>query len=30
MRAVNVRLGYRPTPNLLTMRGQLFDGMMDR
>jgi GNAT superfamily N-acetyltransferase len=30
MRAVNARLGYRPTPDLLTMRGPLFDGMMDR
>lgn len=30
MRAVNARLGYQPTPDLLTMRGPLFDGMMDR
>lgn len=30
VRAVNARLGYRPTPDLLTMRGPLFDGMMDR
>ena len=30
MRAVNARLGYRPTPDLLAMRGPLFDGMMDR
>jgi mycothiol synthase len=30
MRAVNARLGYRPTPDLLTMRGPLFDGMMGR
>ena len=30
MRAVNARLGYRPTPDLLTMRGPLFDGIMDR
>jgi hypothetical protein len=29
-RAVNLRLGYRPTPDLLTMRGPLFGGMMDR
>ena len=30
MRAVNARLGYQPTPDLLTMRGPLFDGMMGR
>jgi mycothiol synthase len=30
MRAVNARLGYRPTPDLLAMRGPLFDGIMDR
>jgi GNAT superfamily N-acetyltransferase len=30
MRAVNARLGYRPTPDLLRMRGPLFDGMMAR
>jgi GNAT superfamily N-acetyltransferase len=30
MRAVNARLGYRPTPDLLTMRGPLFDGIMAR
>lgn len=30
MRAVNARLGYQPTPDLLTMRGPLFDGMMRR
>lgn len=30
MRAVNARLGYQPLPDLLTMRGPLFDGMMDR
>jgi GNAT superfamily N-acetyltransferase len=30
MRAVNARLGYRSTPDLLTMRGPLFGGMMDR
>ena len=30
MRAVNARLGYRPMPDLLTMRGPLFDGIMDR
>jgi mycothiol synthase len=30
MRAVNASLGYRPTPDLLTMRGPLFDGMMNR
>lgn len=28
MRAVNGRLGYRPLPDLLTMRGPLFDGIM--
>ena len=30
MRAVNARLGYEPMPDLLTMRGPVFDGMMDR
>lgn len=30
MRAVNARLGYQPTPDLLTMRGPLFDGIMGR
>lgn len=30
MRAVNARLGYRPTPDLLAMRGPLFNGIMDR
>ena len=30
MRAVNERLGYRPTPDLLAMRGPLFDGIIDR
>lgn len=30
MRAVNARLGYRPTPDLLAMRGPLFDGIMER
>jgi mycothiol synthase len=30
MRAVNARLGYRPIPDLLIMRGPVFDGMMDR
>lgn len=30
MRAINAHLGYRPTPDLLTMRGPLFDGIMDR
>ena len=30
MRAVNARLGYRPTPDLLALRGPLFDGIMDR
>jgi mycothiol synthase len=29
MRAVNARLGYRPTPDRLVMRGPLFDGKMD-
>jgi GNAT superfamily N-acetyltransferase len=28
MRAVNARLGYRPLPDLLTMRGPLFGGIM--
>jgi RimJ/RimL family protein N-acetyltransferase len=30
MRAVNARLGYRPTPGLPTMRGPLLDGIMVR
>lgn len=30
MRAVNARLGYQPMPDLLTMRGPRFDGIMDR
>lgn len=30
VRAGNARLGYRPTPELLRMRGPLFDGMMGR
>jgi GNAT superfamily N-acetyltransferase len=30
MRAVNARLGYRPLPDEITMRGPLFDGMMTR
>ena len=30
MRAVNARLGYRPLPDLLTMRGPLVEGIMDR
>ena len=30
MRAVNARLGYRPLPDELTMRGPLFGGMMTR
>lgn len=30
MRAVNARLGYQPLPDLLIMRGPLFDGMMGR
>jgi mycothiol synthase len=30
MRAINARLGYQPMPDILTMRGPLFDGMMDR
>ena len=29
MRAVNARLGYRPLPDLVTMRGPLFNGIMD-
>lgn len=29
MRAVNVGLGYQPLPDSLTMRGPLFDGIMD-
>jgi GNAT superfamily N-acetyltransferase len=29
MRAVNARLGYRPTPDRLVLRGPLFDGMME-
>lgn len=28
MRAVNARLGFRPQPDLLTLRGPLFGGMM--
>lgn len=28
MRAVNARLGFRPLPDLLTLRGPLFGGMM--
>lgn len=28
MRAVNARLGYRPLPDMVTMRGPLFDGIM--
>jgi mycothiol synthase len=28
MRAVNARLGYRPLPDEVTMRGPLFDGIM--
>ena len=30
MRAVNARLGYRPLPDYVTMRGPLFGGIMDR
>jgi GNAT superfamily N-acetyltransferase len=30
MRAVNARLGYRPLPDEITMRGPLFGGMMAR
>lgn len=30
MRAVNARLGFRPMPDLMTMRGPLFSGMMGR
>jgi hypothetical protein len=30
MRAVNARLGYRPAPDSLIMRGPLFAGMMTR
>jgi GNAT superfamily N-acetyltransferase len=30
MRAVNGRLGYRPLPDLVVLRGPLFDGMMAR
>lgn len=30
MRAVNARLGYRPLPDEITMRGPLFGGMMGR
>jgi GNAT superfamily N-acetyltransferase len=30
MRAVNARLGYRPLPDLLTMRGGVGHGIMDR
>jgi mycothiol synthase len=29
MRAVNARLGFRPLPDLITMRGRPFGGMMD-
>jgi GNAT superfamily N-acetyltransferase len=29
MRAINARLGYRPTPDLLTMRGPIVAGRMD-
>jgi RimJ/RimL family protein N-acetyltransferase len=29
MRAVNARLGYRPTPDLLTMRGPIAPAKMD-
>ncbi len=29
MRGVNARLGYRPLPDRLTMRGPLFGGIMD-
>ena len=30
MRAVNARLGYVPSPDSLTLRGELVGGMMDR
>jgi GNAT superfamily N-acetyltransferase len=30
MRAINAKLGYRPTPDRLVLRGPLFDGIMDR
>jgi hypothetical protein len=30
MRAVNARLGYRPSPDEITMRGPWFGGMMTR
>ena len=30
MRTVNARLGYVPSPDNLTLRGELFGGMMDR
>jgi mycothiol synthase len=30
MRAINARLGYRPQPDLLTMRGPLVHGIMER
>ena len=30
MRAVNARLGYRPLPDYVTMRGPLFSGIIDR
>jgi len=30
MRALNARLGYRPMPDEIAMRGPLFDGMMTR
>ena len=30
MRAINARLGYQPLPDILVMRGPLFDGIMDR
>ena len=28
MRAVNARLGYRPLPDNVILRGPLFDGIM--
>ena len=30
MRAINARLGYRAQPDLLTMRGPLVHGIMER
>jgi hypothetical protein len=30
MRAVNARLGYRPLPDEVTMRGSVAEAMMDR